>query len=75
MMLTTVSAVDSFPETRHLAFRGFKVSSGLIQFFLQWFNDVIYQDTGGMLGVVHTNRLGIGFGLHRLGFGFPYGRF
>lgn len=73
MMLATVRSVDSLPETRHLAFRGFEVSSCLIEFFLQWFHDVLYQDTGGMLGVVHTHRLGIGFRLHRFRFRFPYG--
>ena len=73
MMLATVRSVDSLPETRHLALRRFEVSSCFIELFLQWFHYVLYQDTGGMLGVVHTHRLGIGFRLHRFRFRFPYG--
>lgn len=73
MMLATVSGINRLPEPCHLTFRRFQRSSRLIQFFFQWFHNVLYQDTGGMLGVVHTHRLGIGFRLHRFRFRFPYG--
>ena len=74
MMLATVSGINRLPEPCHLTFRRFKRSSRLIQFFFQWFHNVLYQDTGGMLCVVHTHRLGIGFCLHRFRFRFPYRR-
>ena len=71
MMLATVRSVDSLPKTRHLALRGFEVSSCLIELFLQWFHYVLYQDTGGMLGVVKANALGVGLSTSRFSFRFP----
>lgn len=58
MMTAAVRTVDGLPETGHFTLRGVKVSAGLMQFLLQGFYDVVYQDPCGMLSVVHTHRLG-----------------
>ena len=67
MMLAAVGSINGFPESRHLSLARFQTFPRFIQFFLQGFDNVLYKYTGGMLCVVHSHSLCVGFRLQALG--------
>lgn len=72
-MLTAVGTVNGLPKTGHLTRVPSQLFLRLIEFFFQWFNDVLDQYSGGVLSVVQTHGLSVGLRPHRFRFRFPDG--